>query len=972
MTPQRWKDVKDLFHRALERAPADRDAFLAKACAKDHALRREIESLIASHELSGDFIDSPAYEGAAELIADPKPQFEPGRMFGAYRIISFIGRGGMGEIYLAEDTRLSRSVALKFLSSGFVNDADRLRRFEQEARAGSALNHPNILTIHEISQLGDRNFIATEFIEGNTLRQRLAAGPMPINEALGIAEQIASALSEAHAKGILHRDIKPENVMLRSDGIVKVLDFGVAKLIEQAVSEPEAGLTLTRTGMILGTVSYMSPEQARGLTVDARTDIWSVGVVLYEMLTGRPPFTGLTASDVMASVLERELQPLGDQLPGAPAGLKKIVQKMLRKSREERYQTMAEVQSDLKKLQHELENPVAEPAETKAIAFSTNRWWATHPKLKWLAAGVLVVLVFGIVVGLYELSRRFLLRRKPETVTIQPSLLKTVQLTSWNGLDLGPSFSPDGSAIAYSSDHSGSLEIYVKQLAAGGREIQITTDGQQNLQPAWSPDGRVIAYHSRKRGGVWLVPALGGVARQLTEFGSYPAWSPDGSLIAFQSAGIGEGVLSISSGAISASTIWIAPSGGGAPKQISQPSSSPGNHGSPTWSPDGKTIAFTSFDLSRQPEIWLVNADGSQPRFVRNGIEPVYMPDGKSICFIGNPLNSSYGIWQIPVSPSPSSTNVEPVKVMDAGAATIKRLSITPDGKRLAYTALMQTSNLWSLALTPSFEPAAPPTALTRELNYRTSGPAVSPDGEKIAYTVNRAGGQPAGLWIINANGTNPTQISNESVVGPTWSQDGEHILYVTRREGRAVLWSIPRGGGKERQVLDLDQGASFLRVSPDGKQVAFNLTDHGVMNLWLAQISGGAPTQLTFDRESMGFANWSPDGRFIALGVKRGDDHYIGVVPSSGGEVRQLKLDRGISSPGSWSPDGSKIVFSGARNGVWNVYWISPTTNEQHQLTKYTGMNTLIRYPVWSPKGNQIVYEFGETTANVWMLELK
>src|SRR2546426_2632063 len=360
MTPERWQKVKEIFHSALERAPGERSAFLSDACGQDEELRKEVESLIASHERSGEFIDSPAYEAAAELIVHDKAQLRPGQSIGSFEIISFISRGGMGEVYLAQDRRLSRKVALKILPASFTKDIDRLGRFEQEARAASALNHPNIITIYEILKANSTHVIATEFVEGETLRQRLSHTVLSLNQSLQIAIQIADALAAAHQAGIVHRDIKPENVMLRPDGYVKVLDFGLAKLAGRQspmieTQAPTIAKVNTEPGTVMGTATYMSPEQARGVAVDGRSDIFSLGVVIYEMVTGCAPFDGETPSDVIASILKTDPPPLARRSPEAFPELQWIVSKALRKDLDERYQTAKELLGDLRNLRRELE-----------------------------------------------------------------------------------------------------------------------------------------------------------------------------------------------------------------------------------------------------------------------------------------------------------------------------------------------------------------------------------------------------------------------------------------------------------------------------------------------------------------------------------------------------------------------------------------------------------------------------------------
>jgi serine/threonine protein kinase/TolB-like protein/Flp pilus assembly protein TadD len=355
MNAERWQQIKSLLQAALDREPAERPAFLEEACKGDKLLRQQVNSFIISHEQSDSFIEEPAFEVMAESLENNQAEVL-GRTLGHYKILDQIGVGGMGEVYLAEDTRLGRKVALKLLPPFVTRDDERVRRFQQEARAASALNHPNILTIYEIGQTDSRHFMATEFIEGETLRQRLAKTQMKIGEVLDVATQVAWALSAAHQAGIAHRDIKPGNIMLRPDGVVKVLDFGLAKLTEQKGDDLEAAtLVHTKQGIVMGTAHYMSPEQARGQKMDARTDIFSLGVVLYEMVTGRVPFGGQTMTDVLASILMLDPPSLTQSAPEAPDELQRIVHKTLRKDKEERYRTAEELLIDLKALKQELE-----------------------------------------------------------------------------------------------------------------------------------------------------------------------------------------------------------------------------------------------------------------------------------------------------------------------------------------------------------------------------------------------------------------------------------------------------------------------------------------------------------------------------------------------------------------------------------------------------------------------------------------
>jgi len=347
MNAERWKQVNDLFQSTVERRPEERSAFLDEVC-HDQSVRREVESLLTSHQRAENFIEVPAFEATPELVPNDSEVALFGKVIGHYRIESLIGTGGMGKVYLARDERLGRKAAVKLLPENLTTDETQLSRFKNEARTASALNHPNILTVYEIGVEGNLQFIATEFIEGVTLRNALASGRMNSHKALEIAVQIASALAAAHDAGVVHRDIKPENIMLRPDGYAKVLDFGIAKLTEQrrTPGDPKVETTAllqTRPGLVLGTAHYMSPEQARGQKVDARSDIWSLGVVLYEMVAGNPPFRGETPSDCIAAILTAEPTPLTSVSPDVPVALESILQRALRKDSGERYQTVNEM-----------------------------------------------------------------------------------------------------------------------------------------------------------------------------------------------------------------------------------------------------------------------------------------------------------------------------------------------------------------------------------------------------------------------------------------------------------------------------------------------------------------------------------------------------------------------------------------------------------------------------------------------------
>src|ERR1043166_7257618 len=561
MTPERWQQVKDIFNSAIAYAPEERSSFISRACSGDEELRSEVESLIASHEQSGNFIDQPAFEVAASLLAGERAELTPGYTIAPYEVISFISRGGMGEVYLAEDKRLGRKVALKRLPSTFTTNDDRLRRFEQEARAASALNHPNIITIYEIRQAAASHIIATEYVEGETLRQRLVRAPLTLSETLNIAIQVADALSAAHKAGIIHRDIKPENIMLRPDGYVKVLDFGLAKLSEQATpavaAEAPTIQVRTGSGIVIGTAGYMSPEQARGLGVDHRSDIFSLGAVIYEMLARRNPFEGDTPSDTLAAILKTEPPPLARVAQNVPPELVRIVNKSLRKDREERYQVVKDLWLDLKALKQELEfqdkldasvaskpdengtavMPAGDPTATmsgprhtvsgSAISHisESNSIEIKRHKVGAALALLAVLLVAGA--GSFGVYKWF--HREPPVEHFWD--IRLTRLTN-SGNTIDATISPDGKYIVYVLSDRARQGLYIRQVSNANDKEIVAPAPVGYFGITFSPDGDDLYYVIKTNldaGTLYRVPVLGGVPVKLMEKVDAPiSFAPDG------------------------------------------------------------------------------------------------------------------------------------------------------------------------------------------------------------------------------------------------------------------------------------------------------------------------------------------------------------------------------------------------------------------------------------------------------------
>ena len=558
------------------------------------------------------------------------------------------------------------------------------------------------------------------------------------------------------------------------------------------------------------------------------------------------------------------------------------------------------------------------------------------------------------------------------TQTDVVGVLKTTQLTASPVMDIHPDFSPDGGAVAYCSMRDGRFEIFVRQLAPGSREIQITSDGADNLQPAWSPDGKMIAFHSRVRGGVWTSPALGGVARQITEFGADPRYSPDGEWIVFQSKSPVD-LSQTAFGALAPSTLWIVSSRGGKARPITQTGVPPGGHGAPSWSPDGKRIVFSTYDLQKS-EIWSVSPDGKELKLILGGrfqiYDPVYSPDGKYL--YASVAARNFLLWRIRVSPVTGSPIGDPVEIINTGAALARHLTIAPDGKRIAYSALSMFNNIGSVMISSrTSEAAGEHTLLTQDTNRRKTSPSFSPDGKIIAYSVWRmgAGGE---IWLMDADGGNQRQLTADLGGLPNWLPGGERVALVSQSDTALRLLAVDVKSGKQAIISDQAFEVGLGKLSPDGAHFAFNSTQGGAMNIWAMPVAGGPARQLTYDQELMGFPCWSRDGKFIAFEVKRGPDTHVAVIPSGGGSPVQLTDEAGQSWPGGWSPDGDKIAFAGQRDGYWNIWWVSRSARRQKQMTMLTKPNAYVRYPSWSPRGDQIVYEYAETTGNIWIMDLK
>jgi len=828
MTPERFQLISQIYHEALECDHTERVAFLEQQCGRDRELRREVESLLSGGKSAEALLLSQAMNEAVKRLTDETPRSLVGQTLDHYQVLSLSGSGGMGEVYRARDVNLGREVAIKILPASFRSGAK--LRFEREARAASALNHPNILTIHQIEQADDHRFIVSEFIDGDTLRERLAKGRLGLTEALDIAIQIASALSAAHDAGIVHRDIKPENIMLRRDGLVKVLDFGLAKVTDSsATSVPPEQSTLewfqTDSGIVLGTSAYMSPEQTRGLIVDARTDIWSLGVVLYEMVVGSLPFTGATRSDMMVSILEREPPALKDDVLGHPAELRRIFNKTFQKRASERYQTARELLDDLKKLRQGLDTHHARKG------FGSFR----HSKL--IALAILLVTITIAVIALYKL-----IGRNPSQ-PVRP-VARTTPFTSFTGREQQPTFSPDGKQIAFSwnGDKGDNFDIYVKLVNSEARPLQLTSNPAEDIYPAWSPDGQQIAFvrHSGPEVSIFTISALGGQERKLYsgtsafyslyEFGNALSWSPDGKYLAFSGQ----------PGPRQPNAIFLLSVETHETRQLTRAPTGFLGDSTPAFSPDGKLLSFVRGASSRDVEVYVMPAYGGEPKrltFDNRSVRSLaWTSDSQWIVFAS--WFRGLLLWKIPAAGGTPQQ-------LDVGAEFASTLAISRNGDRLAYSQEFRDTNIWRIDLEGT-KLKSGPTRLISSTRQDFS-PQYSPDNKKVVFTSARTGNNE--IWMCDSDGRNPvplTSFGGPDVGSPRWSPDGQLIAVDSLASGNRDIYVVGTEGGKPRRL----NGDKFDNVRPswsrDGRWIYFGSNRAGDWQLWKTPAEGGQPVQVT------------------------------------------------------------------------------------------------------------------------------
>jgi Tol biopolymer transport system component len=858
---------------------------------------------------------------------EPTP-FAPGQVVGHYRITERLGGGGMGVVVRAEDVRLGRLVALKFLPHHYWHDRQALERFQREGRAASALNHPHICTLHDVGDHDGRPFLVMELLEGQTLRRRIGGRPLPIDELLDLAIHIADALDAAHAKGIIHRDLKPANVFVTQRGHAKVLDFGLAKLTGSrnvATDASEDDELLSIPGTVVGTAAYMSPEQARGEDLDARTDLFSFGVVLYEMATGALPFQGKTPATLYDAILHVAQVPPAERNPRLPAELGRIIDKALEKDGGVRYQTAAELRADLKRLKRDLD---AERPNAMAIAVRGPR----RGRWIWPAAAAVLALVSAAVVW-YQFFRTAPLATTEPGAAYRPTTpqppTRRVPLNALPGRQYQPAFSPDGKSVAFvwDGERHDNFDVYV-QLIGTQEPQQLTRDPADDFSPVWRPpDGRQIAFarfdRATGKGGIYLRDAVpGGGETKLCEqnlpvncdtrspvgdmFCSL-TWSPDGKSLAFAARETADEAVGI---------FLLNVETGEKRRLTALP---PGAHSDlqPAFSPDGRTVAFLRESSFPGRDIWLVPVSGGEPRRLTTDEtridSPTWAPDGRSIVFSslrGGPAR----LWRI------ATGGGEPAALpgVDEEAAYV---TIAPLGSRLAYVKTSGDTHIWRLRRPtgPQNRPVSTPFAASTQ---QESSPQYSRDGRKVAFRSDRSG-HPE-IWVCDGEGSGPrrlTSFGGPLTGSPRWSPDSQSILFDSLVSGKSAIWVAGVEDGRVRRLSN----AGDDRVpnwSHDPQWIYFSSFRTGTQQLYRARVESGREadvTPLTTHGGRIPFE--SRDGKWVyyfAAPDSPARAPVIWKVSITGGEREQvLALPKGVRDK-AWTLTDEGIYFldSGADAG--------------------------------------------------------
>ncbi len=851
----------------------------------------------------------------------------------------------MGVVYEAEDVKLGRRVALKFLSEDVERDPAALERFQREARAASALNHPNICTIYEIDEFEQRHFMAMELLEGEPLDKRVAGRPLPLDRLLDLAIQVADALDAAHAKSIVHRDIKPQNIFITHRSQAKVLDFGLAKLVPKAVAglvgataAPSTMATvdsehLTSPGSAVGTIAYMSPEQARGEALDARSDLFSFGAVLYEMATGVLPFKGTTTAVIFDQILNREPVAPVRLNPDVPDALENIIRKALEKDRDVRYQSAAEMRADLKRLKRDTDSGRTAAASGTARRESSAKVIAAElkrsPSVLTVGTALFLLVAAVITYGLYKLVTARKAGPAPATASSALTFqnMRMARITD-SGKANQVAISGDGRYVVHVLDEGGQQSLWVRQVVTGSN-VQIVPAAEVNYRGAtFSPDGNYIYFiRSDKTQQAYSylmrVPVLGGDAQQIKfDVDTAVSFSPEGRQIAYMRGYLERGEV----------TLFLANADGSGERALAtrrNPASF--NAVGQAWSPDGKLIAASVYDFSGGglTAIVLVStADGSVKKFyTHNGVigRVSWLPDGSGLLFGAIDMaNGPQGqIWYVSYPGGVAQRLTNDLNDYDTCC-----VSLTADGKQLAVIQNDRMPNVW-------VGPASHLNQISQFTNGRSDGFSVSWLPGKIVYT-NRA----AGTWVVNQDGTDPHRVSptDQITLSAVGCGDGKHIVYLRLTDAGISLWRMD-ADGTNAAPLTHDRLDQAIACAPDGSWVAYSSLDSGKLKNFRIPVQGGEPMQITAEDETVvGGTAISHDGTKVGYLILQGEGvpKTIGIIRSLDGQVLAKKEVPSNAGTGQWAPDDKSIDFVMTRNGVGNIYRSKLGGTEMKQITDF------------------------------------
>jgi len=952
MTPERWQQINDLFHAAVEIAPGRRSAFLDEACSLDETLRSEVESLLKSDEHEWGLIEKPALEVAAPLLADDQPQLAPGQHILHYEIVALIGRGGMGEVYLARDERLNRRMALKLLPADYTRHKDRVRRFQQEAQAASALNHPNILTIYELVEVNGQQFIATEFVDGETLRQRMKRSGLSVGEALEITIQAAGALGAAHQAGIVHRDIKPENIMIRPDGYVKVLDFGLAKLTEQHEPTPHARLADQldiSSGLVMGTVKYMSPEQARGLPVDHRSDIFSLGVVLYEMLTGRVPFKGEAAGDLIKSILKEEPAPLSQCLPELPVELEHIVSKALAKNQAERYQTITDLLAALREMRQELQieqtlgglrraestigtsrttaHPLRSEASTAAPSQSITLQVVSVVTQHKLQAGATLLIAIVVAAGFFYSAKK----SWREKAAFQDVTMAQLVETDKSRL---VAISPDGRYVAHTVNDGNKQSLLLRPTATNSNTVLVPPTDAWFSGVTFAPDGNYVYYvmweKDDKTSALYQVSVSGGDSQKLLANVSSPiTFSPDGKRFAFVRDTTKE------------ETGLLIANADGTQERLLRQRRSPSffSPTGPSWSPDGSLIACAVFDQNPNERPAFMNvagvsvADGTEKLLTNRKwskvLQVAWLSDNSGLIMAATEQGEGALLWQVSY---PQGNSRRIINDPSNYPSNYNSISLTADSGTLVASRFEQRVNLW----TASAGDPGQIKQITFGGNHRYQRLAWTPDG-KFVFPSDASGDRE--IWMMDGDGSGQKQLTADGHFNqlPTVSPDGRYIVFASGTENRHI-WRMNIDGSATVQLTHGEDEFS-PRCSSDGRWVFYMSSASGNMTIWKVSIDGGEPMQFT--KEVSSWPDVSLDGALVACWwwLSPSAPVKIAIIPFGGEEpVKFIDALPGAAKdlPMRWTSDGKALVYCVTPDNISNI-WSQPSDGgPPKQLTDF------------------------------------